>query len=152
MARPSKLTPALQKRIVGLIEAGNYSAQAAAACGIAESTFFNYMRDGRDVQAKLQEYPAAKLTADEKKKLEFLVAVRKAEAKAEAEAVALVQKAARAGTHQAAQWYLERKFPDRWGRNDRSSVSVETTIKENATPSKSREELLQELQELEHEG
>lgn len=149
MARPSKLTPALQKRIVNLIKDGSYSAQAAAACGIAESTFYNWMRDGRDALAKQQE-GGMKLTAAEKRNLEFMKSIKEAEAQAENQAVQVIQKAANTGTWQAAAWYLERKFPTRWSRREKHEL--ETTIKENATPSKSREELLQELQELENEG
>lgn len=106
------------------------------------------MSDGRNAEAKLEE--GYKLKADEKRKLQFLQAIKEAESQAELLAVAQVRKAGQDGSWQAAAWYLERKFPTRWSRREKHEL--ETTIKENATPSKSREELLQELQELENEG
>lgn len=149
MARPSKLTPALQKKIVGLIRDGNFAAQAAAACGISESTYYNWTKAGRSAEAKQQE--GLKLTTVEKRNLEFLEAIRVAEAQAEADAVQIVQAAARTGTYQAAQWFLERKHGSRWAKKD--VHQVETTIKEaEAKPKKTQEELLEELQKLEQEA
>ena len=150
MARPTKLTPALQKRIVALIREGNYSTQAAAACGLSSSSFFSYMRQGRDAQAVKEE--GLTLNAHQKSMLQFLDSVKGAEAEAEVAALALVQKSARAGDARQAQWYLERKFPERWGK--RETHQVETTIKhaQSDGKKKSHDELLAELQKLEQEG
>lgn len=150
MARPSKLTPALQKKIVGLIRDGNFAAQAAAACGISESTYYNWTRAGRAAEAKQQE--GLKLTASEKSFLQFLQSIRVAEAQAEADAVQIVQAAARTGTYQAAQWFLERKHGSRWAK--KNELQVETTIHDGAErkTKKTQEELLEELQRLEQEA
>lgn len=149
MARPSKLTPALQKKIVGLIREGNFAARAAAACGISESTFYNWCRDGRDALAKYQE-GGAKLTQDEQRKMAFLVSIKEAEALAEAQALEVIQKAAHTGTWQAAAWYLERKHGARWLKKEQ----IEATIHDGAEKKtkKTQEELLEELQKLEQEG
>jgi transposase-like protein len=46
MARPTKLTPELREKIAALVREGNYAGTAAVACGIAESTFYDWMRRG----------------------------------------------------------------------------------------------------------
>jgi hypothetical protein len=46
----------------------------------------------------------------------FCTAIKAARAAAEVRSVALIQSAANGGTWQAAAWYLERSYPDRWGR------------------------------------
>jgi len=42
MARPTKLTPAVQKKIVDAIKAGNYMETAAAYAGISKQTLYNW--------------------------------------------------------------------------------------------------------------
>lgn len=115
MARPSKLTPEVQKRIIDAIRAGNYAAQAARSAGIGSSTFYRWMEQGatEDAPQELRE---------------FRDSVKKAEAEAEVAAVAIIRREAQNGTWQAAAWYLERKYADRWGRQDRLKQQVEVTM------------------------
>ena len=108
--RPTKLTPEVQEKIVSAIRAGNYASVAAEYAGISESTFYSWLRRGRE--AKSGRFP------------EFLQAVKRAEKEAEVRAVAIIQKHMD-NNWQAAMTYLERKFPQRWGRRDRLSVEVE---------------------------
>ena len=56
--------------------------------------------------------------------LEFLEAVKKAEASAEIRTVALIETAANQAW-QAAAWWLERKHNDRWGRKEKQEVTGE---------------------------
>jgi transposase len=102
MCRPTKLTPELQKEIVGYIEAGNYIEVACEAAGISQSTFFDWKARGAKKQPLYSE---------------FLEAVKKAESKAEIRNVVVIQKAAQENW-QASAWYLERKHAERWGRKD----------------------------------
>ena len=104
MGRPSKLTPELQDRIVRAIRAGNYASTAVKAAGIAESTFYRW------------------LSSVENDYQEFQEAVQKAEAEAEQRNVAIIESAA-PKNWQAAAWWLERKFFDRWGRKERRELS-----------------------------
>lgn len=104
--RPSKLTPELQDRIVKLIEAGNYMDTAAACCDVSRETFFKWMRRGN----RQKHGPYRR----------FVDAVKKAEGLAEARALVRVRKAGERWW-QAEAWYLERKFPNRWGRWERGS-------------------------------
>ncbi len=102
MARQSKLTPETQKKIVDSIAEGNYLETAAAIGGVTYTTLNNWMKKGE--QASSGAY------------VEFLEAVKKAEAEAEALRVSRINRAGRAGNWQADAWYLERRYPDRWGK------------------------------------
>ena len=101
MGRPSKLTPEVQERICSAIRAGNYYEAACAYAGIHYSTFRKWMQKGE--------------TAKSGKFREFFETIKKAEHEAEVRMVAQWQK------HMPENWqaiatFLERRFPDRWGR------------------------------------
>ncbi|TCW39174.1 hypothetical protein EDC32_102420 [Laceyella sacchari] len=102
--RPTKLTPALQEKIVMMIRGGNYIETAAAYAGISKQTLYNWLRRG--ARQKSGQYR------------EFALAVEQALAEAEMRDLALIEQAARDGKWQAAAWRLERRFPKRWGRQD----------------------------------
>ncbi|MFD1422452.1 hypothetical protein ACFQ4J_01685 [Laceyella tengchongensis] len=102
--RPTKLTPALQEKIVTVIRGGNYIETAAAYAGISKQTLYNWLRRG--ARQKSGQYR------------EFALAVEQALAEAEMRDLALIEQAARDGKWQAAAWRLERRFPKRWGRQD----------------------------------
>lgn len=110
MARPSKLTPELTAEMTKLIEAGNYLETAAAACGVDRETVRRWMKRG----ARQSKGPHA----------EFCGAIKGAEARAEARALVRIRMAG-VKQWQAEAWYLERKFPQRWGRQ---SISVSGPI------------------------
>ena len=110
MGRPTKLTPEVQAIIVEAIEKGNDKTVAARLAGIGESTFYAWMERGE--QAKSGVF------------LEFREAVKKAEAEAEQHFVGVI-KAASADTWTAAAWWLERKYPERWGRKERQQIEHE---------------------------
>lgn len=99
--RPTKLTLEVQEKICDAIKGGNHQVVAAAYAGIGESTYYAWLERG--VKNKSGEY------------VEFVEAVKKAQADAETRNVLLIQTAAKE-TWTAAAWWLERKYPDRWGR------------------------------------
>lgn len=108
MARPTKLDPERQERIVDAIRAGSYAEPACRAAGIAESTFYRWLQrgeaEGRGIYA------------------EFARAVRRAEAEAELNAVDVVQ------AHMPSDWraaiaFLERRYPARWRRQTSAEIS-----------------------------
>ena len=76
--RPSKLTPAVQEKIITAIRAGNYAQVAAVYAGITERTYYRWMELGD--QARGGRY------------LQFFQAVKAAEGEAEVRAVAIIQK------------------------------------------------------------
>ena len=106
--RKSKLTPETQEAVCKAIRDGNYNHIAAAYAGIGESTFYLWMSLGE--RARSGKY------------LEFLEAVKKAEADAEVRTVALIETAAHENW-QAAAWWLERKHNERWGRKERQEIT-----------------------------
>jgi transposase len=108
VGRPTKLTPQVHERIVGLIEAGSYAEPAARAAGISASTFYSWMERG-----ELEEDGIFR---------EFREAIKRAEAVAEVSAVKVVT-SAMPRSWQAAMTFLERKHPDRWGRRTRAEPS-----------------------------
>jgi len=107
--RQTKLTLEVQDRIVAALRAGNYQETAARYAGISEDTFYEWLRRGK-------EEPESAYS-------EFSEAVEKAKADAEVRDVALIDKAAHDGSWQAAAWKLERKFPNKWGRVNRTEIS-----------------------------
>lgn len=109
MARPTKLTPEVQERIITALRAGNYQDTAAAYAGIDESTFYRWMERG--------------LAEPESDYGEFRKAVIKAKSDAEVRDLYLIDQAAQSGSWQAAAWKLERKFPHKWGRVNRTEIS-----------------------------
>lgn len=114
MARPTKLTKETQERILQAVQAGNYLETAAQFAGIDGSTMRRWLQKGEGEGA-----PEPYRT--------FYTALKSARASAEVRSVALIQTAASNGTWQAAAWYLERSYPDRWGR-----TRVEVTGADNA--------------------
>ena len=103
MGRPSELTPEVQEKICNAIRAGNYYEAACAYAGIGYSTFREWMVKGE--KAKSGKYR------------EFAETVKRAEHEAEVRMVAMWQK------HMPENWqaiatFLERRYPDRWGRRN----------------------------------
>ena len=94
--------------MVEAIEGGNYATTAAEAAGIGKSTHYEWMEKGEQGIEPYAEY------AD---------AIKKAEAIAESNAVKVI-KAASLENWTAGAWYLERKFPDKWGRKDKLTQEI----------------------------
>lgn len=99
MARPSKFTPEVAAAILRAVGAGLAYPQAAALAGVCERTLYYWLEAGASGQDPLAT---------------FLQDLKSAEAKAELEALTAV-KAGGPGWQSRA-WYLERKYPERWGR------------------------------------
>lgn len=113
--RPPKLTPISQAKVVEAIANGNTRDVAAAYAGVNRATLFAWLAKGEAAESGLYR--------------DFLDAVKMAEARAVVEAVAIIRTAART-SWQAAAWWLERKYPDEWGRKDR--VAIEDLLKREA--------------------
>jgi transposase len=109
VGRPSKLTPELQKKLVDAIKAGNYFETACGFCGIDYSTFRKWMVKGE--KAKSGVY------------FDFFHAIKKAEAQAEYRMVALWQQAI-PEDWRSAKDFLERRYPERWGRKEQLKADV----------------------------
>lgn len=115
--RPTTLTLEVSERIIALIVDGNYVLTAAAACGISRRSFYDWMERGRaeldaleksDIEQPYEPKHVEQLFAD--------FAARVEVATAQSEINALKDVRAQGERWQAAMTYLERRFPNRWGR------------------------------------
>ena len=104
-----KLTPKLIDDLATAIRGGCYVETAVALCGISKDTFYRWLRLADSVGP---DSTYGKLSD----------AVKKGLAEAEARDIAVIDSAAQSGQWQAAAWRLERKFPDKWGRQARLQV------------------------------
>jgi len=107
MARPTKLTPSVQSRIVAAVAAGNYYEAACVYGGVDYTTFRKWMQKGE--KAKAGPF------------FELFDACSKAEAEAEVRMVAQWQQQI-PDNWPAARDFLARRFPDRWGPKERHVV------------------------------
>lgn len=107
--RKTKLKPELQALFIKAIRAGSYRKDACAYVGISKATFVNWAKAGRDDPDSIHG--------------RFLAAVLEAEQKTKMLMAASILGAARGNSKaglkpewKAAAWWLERKFPDQFGR------------------------------------
>ena len=106
-----KLTKEVKDCIVQNVKNGNYLSVAAQCAGIDRSTHNRWMNRGR-VESDAGE---------DTEFSQYFKEIMQARAFAEADNVLVIRNASR-DTWQAAAWWLERTFPDRWGRRDRMAV------------------------------
>jgi hypothetical protein len=108
MGRPTKLNDEVSDRIISSIKAGNFRNTAALWAGVGDRTMRDWMVRG-------ERKPKSPFGS-------FRRRVMEAEKAAEMRAVALIMKAA-AGDAKHAEWWLERKYPQRWGRRQRHEIT-----------------------------
>jgi hypothetical protein len=106
------LTDELIETIAQAIRVGSYVETAVALAGVSKDSFYRWLRqaesdDANEMTVKLSD------------------AVKKALAEAEKRDLDVIDKAAQEGEWTAAAWRLERKFPNKWGRQ--SKVQLEHT-------------------------
>lgn len=100
--RPTDLTPEIQAKIVEVLVAGNYREIAAHAAGVPLRTMSRWLSQGKKATSGIyREFWRAVLTAEQDAEIRMVKAV--------------VDGAGQDPKH--AQWWLERKAPERWGRD-----------------------------------
>lgn len=104
VGRKPKLNAQTQEKICQAIRGGNYAVVAARYAGISTKTYYAWLERGEREPNSIYG--------------EFLHAIKDAESTAEVQAVAEVRLAGRE-SWQASMTWLERKFPDRWGRREK---------------------------------
>ena len=109
--RPTKLTPAVQERIIAAIKAGHHRESAARLGGISPSMLYRW------------------LSADTEPFLTFQAAVEMAEAELEDEVLGVVTERIPEDPRLALA-YLAKRFPGRWG----SDARARSTPAEPVTP------------------
>lgn len=100
--------PEIMENILKVIRAGNYIKTACEYCGIDETTFYRYWNVGKEEIER-------GVTEDESVYVKFYKSVKKARAEAEVRNVSTINKASEKNW-QASAWWLERSFPERYGR------------------------------------
>lgn len=110
--RPSKLNDETTEKLCYYISQGNYFDTACKLVGIDYSTFRAWIVKGEE-EGKGRFF-------------DFSEAIKRAEAEAEAKRVELILKAGKYQDWKANAWYLERKYPDRWGKVDRLEAHVKS--------------------------
>ena len=111
LGRRSKLTQQLIERICEQVEAGNYIRTACGNVGISESTFHAWREKGESGVGGLY--------------LEFVEALKKSEAAAEANLLSIIQADP---SWQSKAWILERRCPEHWGRRGRLDASLNSNV------------------------
>ena len=119
--KPSTLTPEVQELIVQAVRNGNYFETAIAYAGVPKSTFYDWLRRGRDERNRVSKDARLRVRQVEEKFVNFSIAIEKALAESEMEDVEVIRKASR-DNWQASAWRLERKFSDRWGKKVQQQV------------------------------
>ena len=112
MARPSKLTPDIQKRIGDNIALGLTYSLAAEAAGITYKTFNDWMNKGK--------------TEKSGKYSQFYLHVQKCNANAAKVLLERINEAAKSGNTQMCTWILERRFSEYFGRRIYRKTNVVT--------------------------
>jgi hypothetical protein len=118
--RPLILSPAVIDEFRRLLPTVLYMESAGDFLGIQRSTWGLWLRRGRKEYNRLQRSPGEGPSEAESLYLGFFAAVKKGLAEGEIADAATIKKAA-AVQWQAAAWRLERRSPDRWGR-DRGQI------------------------------
>lgn len=101
--RKTKLSQKITDAFTKAIGEGVSIVAACQFAGVCERTYYTWTSKG---EAGKEPY------------IQFVQAIKKAEAKAEQRWVRVIETHA-ADTWTAAAWLLERRFPDRWGRRER---------------------------------
>ena len=132
VGRPSKLTESRMEQLTEALRSGNYRIDACRAAGIHYNTLLAWEKKG--ASQKSGEY------------VEFLDALRSAEAEAVVSKVDIIHGAAMKGDWRASAWFLEHKYPDKWARLDKRVIEEEVIPDSNKDSTKQRvEEYFSEL-------
>lgn len=113
--RPLTLTPEVRDLLCEAVREGNFRLVAAQFAGVNQRTFSEWMTRGR----REPDGPYG----------ELLRAIQAAESEAEMKALAVVMAAA-VDDPANARWYLERKFPERWGSQSRDIRDLKKRLDE----------------------
>ena len=105
LVKPAALSPECQQSIIELLSRGNYLSTACEASGITYNGFRWWQVRWEQGDKDAQKYD------------DFFKAIKRASAIAEVDALDVVRNGNPAW--QGNGWFLERRFPKRWGRKDR---------------------------------
>lgn len=108
--RPTTLTKAIARRIIGHVARGNYPAVAARACSVPASTYKRWMTRGRREKSGIYR--------------DFRTAIQDAKARGQVVVVEGLHRTARR-EYKAAVEYLKRTAPELWGDRVQQHVTTQ---------------------------
>lgn len=115
---PRKLNDGMITALSEYISKGNYAIVACQLCGIDQSTFYNWLKQGEiDIKNGL--------TVEQSPYSRLILALKEAESEAENKMVELARSCAvKKQDGYLAITVLERRHPDRWGRRERRQIDI----------------------------
>ena len=117
-----KLTPEIADEAIKLIKGGASNADVIAYIGVAETTFYKWLREpANEAQKQLAQ------------------GLKKAETERKLWHLQHIHKAAEEGDWKASAWYLERRYPNEYARTQRISGEITTNQKSDALSEAIRE-------------
>lgn len=122
--RPEKINKEIIDAICEDISQGYSFDQAALRNGISASTFFRWLNRGKSIDAdSIYKY--------------LVEQVREAANFSEAEALQLVRSSAIVNRNwKASAWFLERRFPEKYGKRKDKSIEIEAHFEEESKEEK----------------
>uniref|UniRef100_A0A6M3J563 Terminase n=1 Tax=viral metagenome TaxID=1070528 RepID=A0A6M3J563_9ZZZZ len=135
--RPTKLTPELQEKICRYIAAGNYLSTACQAVDIWPTTFNDWLgkadKERENGGGIYYDFYLATKRAEAEREAVIVQRLieasgpgeRKKVVKTDADGKQSIEVTETGGEWLAAATFLERRHPDRWGRKDRTSVTID---------------------------
>lgn len=137
VGRPRSIDdPNIRARIIAAVRRGQSRTIAAQLAGIARATLMNALARGRCGESGF---------------VDFLDAIKTAEAQFERNALQRIHRASRLGTWQAAAWLLERRHPQRWGAKKEIRHGLTDEQLARMTPEQHRAELAKLAKEIEQQ-
>ena len=128
MARPTKLNKPLIASLIAHLKRGVPQRTACLLVGLSESGLHKWKNHANTVLAKHEidgsSHPKYAETIPKRDQpfVEFMESVESARAEAEVRMIEIVRKHAVAGDVKAAQWWLDRAYPERWAARQRLEV------------------------------
>ncbi len=116
MARPSKLTPEVQRKLVALTKAGIFLTASAEYVGVTRPTIYSWLRRGEAEEDR--RYDGAEPNEDKEPFVEFAQAIRQARAHANIVDMNVIRVAAQTDPYWAWRFYKLRN-PERFRTDPR---------------------------------
>ncbi len=133
LGRPLTLDAALSTELASLLRRGLTQTDACLVAGVPRSTFYDWLSRGKDLwethgpDGLVPPETVAKLTVEELVLLDFSDAIAGARAVGKHDALVAIR-SGMTDDWRAAAWFLERSFPDEFGRRDRIEVETDETV------------------------
>jgi transposase len=109
------LTREVHEKVREALDAGAYQRDAAVYAGISPRTFYGWLNRAREAEESLDR--GEPVESVDRELIAFLHMVEGARARVAVDLLTVVQTAARRDWRAAA-WFLERSYPEQWGKRE----------------------------------